>query len=148
MNRFKINIVYIMLSICRRLNIVVIHVYIYGNQHLFCWIISIINSIKVCRFPYDEQCTPCCDFRIKTMIGSSLHRVVCRRVHVLFTLYVFAQGGVQHILCCVFVVLFFVVLCTLCCQLLCVAPSVFFLDRFECVYTIILHNRLSCQISQ
>ena len=46
------------------------------------------------------------------MFGSSLHSVVCsRRAHVLFTLFVFvAYGGVQHILCCVFV-LFFFVLC-------------------------------------
>jgi hypothetical protein len=29
------------------------------------------------------------DFRIKTMFGSSLHPVVCRRAHVLFTLFVF-----------------------------------------------------------
>ena len=59
---------------------------------------------------------PCCDVRYdfhgKTMFGSSLHSVVCsRRAHVLFTLFVFvAYGGVQHILCCVFV-LFFFVLC-------------------------------------
>jgi energy-coupling factor transporter transmembrane protein EcfT len=41
----------------------------------------------------------------------------------------FAYNGVQHILCCVFV-LFFFVLCTLCCQFLWIvlfwiAPSVF-----------------------
>ena len=30
----------------------------------------------------------------------------------------FAYSGVQHILCCVFVLIFFV-LCTLCCQILC-----------------------------
>ena len=37
----------------------------------------------------------------------------------------FAHSDVQHILCCVFVfVLFFLVLCTLCCPLL-IAPSVF-----------------------
>jgi hypothetical protein len=34
-------------------------------------------------------------------------------------------GGIQHILYCVFV-LFFFVLCTLCCQFLRIAPSVFF----------------------
>jgi hypothetical protein len=40
------------------------------------------------------------DFRIKTMLDSSLPPVVCRRVHVLFTLFVFAY--VWHIvLCCV-----------------------------------------------
>jgi len=52
---------------------------------------------------------PCCDvhynFCIKTIFGSYLPPVVCRRVHVLFTLFVgfFAYCGVQHILCCVFV---------------------------------------------
>jgi len=53
-----------------------------------------------------------CEFRIKTMFGSSLPPVACRRVHVLFTL--FAYSGIQHILCCVFV-LFVYVWCTLCC---------------------------------
>jgi hypothetical protein len=62
---------------------------------------------------------------------SYLPPVVCRRAHVLFTLFVgglmsylrymylwlFAYSGVQHILCCVFV-LFFFILCTLCCQFL------------------------------
>ena len=77
---------------------------------------------------------PCCDvrydFRIKKMFGSSLHPVVCRRAHVLFTLCLFVHGGVQHTLCCVFV-LFYFVLCTLCWQvffLVCpflIAPSVF-----------------------
>jgi hypothetical protein len=76
---------------------------------------------------------PCCDVRYdfhrKTMFDSSLHSVVCsRRAHVLFTLFVFVTyGGVQHILCCVFV-LFFFVLCILCCQLLWIVhfvPSVF-----------------------
>jgi hypothetical protein len=53
----------------------------------------------------------------------------CRRAHVLFTLFVFVwYSGVQHILCCVFV-LFFFVLCTLLpvsfdCPSL-IAPSVF-----------------------
>jgi len=35
------------------------------------------------------------DFRIKTMFGASLSTVVCKRAHVLFTLFV----SVQHILC-------------------------------------------------
>ena len=43
-------------------------------------------------------------FRIKTMFGSCLPPVVCRRTHVLFTL--FAHRGVQHILCCVFILFF------------------------------------------
>ena len=45
---------------------------------------------------------------IKTMFGSSLSPVVCRRTRVLFTLFV---------LCCAFV-LFFFVLCTISCQFL------------------------------
>jgi hypothetical protein len=63
----------------------------------------------------------CCDVRyddrIKTMFGSSLPAVVCRRARVLFTLFVFVYSGIQHILCCVFG-LFVLVLCTLCCQYL------------------------------
>ena len=39
---------------------------------------------------------PCChvryDFRIKTMFGSSLRPVVCRKAHVLFTLFVFVYA--------------------------------------------------------
>jgi hypothetical protein len=51
------------------------------------------------------------DFRIKTMFidSSSLPPIICRRVHVLFTLFVlFAYSGVQHILCCAFVLFVFV----------------------------------------
>jgi hypothetical protein len=33
-----------------------------------------------------------CDFRIKTMFGSSLPPVICRRAHVLFTLFVFVYA--------------------------------------------------------
>ena len=64
----------------------------------------------------------CCgdryDFRIKTMFCSSLPPVVCRRACVLFIyLYLLPYSDVQHILYCVFV-LFFFVLCTLCCYIL------------------------------
>jgi hypothetical protein len=55
-----------------------------------------------------------CVSRIKTLFGSSLHPDVCRRAHVLFTIFVF---GVQRILCCVLGLLVFV-LSTLCCQFL------------------------------
>ena len=55
---------------------------------------------------------PCCDvrydFRIKTMFGSSLPLVVCKRVHVLFTLFVFVC--VQYKLCCVFLRLVYLML--------------------------------------
>jgi hypothetical protein len=39
------------------------------------------------------------------MFGSSLPPIVCRRDHVLFMLFVFVYvySGVQHIVCCVFV---------------------------------------------
>ena len=68
---------------------------------------------------------PCCDVRcnsrIKTMFGSSLPTVVCVCLHLVVSntycvvfLCLFASGGVQHILYCVFI-LFFFVLCTLCC---------------------------------
>jgi hypothetical protein len=50
----------------------------------------------------------CYDFRMKTMFGSSLPPVICRRAHVSFTLVVFVwYSGVIHILCCVFVLFFF-----------------------------------------
>jgi hypothetical protein len=53
---------------------------------------------------------------METLFGSSLPSVVCRRIPILFVLFV--CGGVLHILCCRFVLFFFV--CDLCCQ--------FFLD--------------------
>ena len=53
--------------------------------HLF----SFFCLILLCVFTF---WVPCCDvrydLRIKTMFGSSLPQVVCRRVHVLFTLFV------------------------------------------------------------
>ena len=62
----------------------------------------------------------CCPLRCphKTMFGSSLPPVVCRRADILFTLYAFVcLFNVQHILWCVFA-LFFFVLSTLCYQFL------------------------------
>ena len=35
---------------------------------------------------------PCCDFRIQPMFGSSLPPVVCKRTHILLTLFVLACG--------------------------------------------------------
>jgi len=57
------------------------------------------------------------DFRIKTMFGLSLHPVVCVRAYLRYLSLLVYSGGVQHILCCVFV-LFVFVLCILCCQFL------------------------------
>jgi len=49
------------------------------------------------------------DFNIKTMLGSSFPPVVCRRVHVKFTLFVIVcYSGVPQILCCVYDLFFFV----------------------------------------
>ena len=65
------------------------------------------------------------------MFGSSLPPVVCRRTHVLFVL--FAHGGVQSRLCCIFVLFFFVLLpvsltCPICIALL-VFSNVFILKK-------------------
>ena len=79
----------------------------------FCVVILYVFTIWV----------PCCDisydFCIKTMLGLSKPPVVCTRTHIFFLcyLYLFVHSGVQYILCCDFV-LFFFVLCTLCCQFL------------------------------
>ena len=57
---------------------------------------------------------PCChvryDFSMKRMFGSFLPPVVWRWTHVLFTLFVFAHSGVQHILCCVFLCIVYLIL--------------------------------------
>ena len=59
------------------------------------------------------------DLRIKLLFGSSLPPIVCRRAHVLFTLFVFvfAQRCPTHIVLWFFFFGFFV-LCALCCQFL------------------------------
>jgi len=64
-------------------------------------------------------CVVRCDFRIKTMFDSSVSPFVYREGGscLICVICVFAHSGVQHILCCVFV-LFFFILCALCCQFL------------------------------
>ena len=61
---------------------------------IFCVVLLFVFTLLV----------PYCDFRhdfpMKTMFGSSLPPIACRRAYVLFTLFVFI--GVQHILCCGF----------------------------------------------
>ena len=86
-------------------------------------------------------CEFCYDFHIKTMFVSSLPPVVCRRAHVLFTLCLFACSGVQHILCCVFV-LFFFVLCALCCQFLWIV-HIFLLFRYSLTFIFGLDQQVS-----
>ena len=70
------------------------------DNHLF-----IYFFVLSCFFTFWVPCFDIrYDFRIKTMFGSFLPPVVCKRTHVLFTL--FAYRGVQHILCCVFILFF------------------------------------------
>ena len=57
----------------------------------------------LCVFTFWVQCCGVrYDFRIKTMLGSSLHPCVCRRAGVFFTLFVFvcAKWCPTHILMC------------------------------------------------
>ena len=88
-------------------------------------------AVLLCVFTF---WVPCCDvrcvFRIKSMVGSSLPPVVCRRVHVLFTFFcVFAYSCVQHILHCIFVLLF-LVLCTLSCRFLWTIPLLYKINTY------------------
>jgi hypothetical protein len=96
-------------------------------------IILVFCVVLFCVFTF---WVPCCDvrydFRIKTMFGLFLPPVVCRRAHVLFTLFVFVcVKWCPTQLCCVFV-LFVFVLClvftmlhvSMDCPFL-IAPSVF-----------------------
>ena len=75
-------------------------------------ITSLVRTTCSCVFPV---CVPCCDvrydFRMQTMFVSSLPPVVCRRAHVLFTLFVLAcaQWCPANIAVC-FASFFFVVL--------------------------------------
>jgi hypothetical protein len=58
-----------------------------------------------------SHCDVCYNFCIKQWWCSSLPPVVCRRACLIYVMCLLAYSGVQHILCCVFV-LFFFVLCT------------------------------------
>ena len=57
-------------------------------NYLICNIVFCVVLLCVLTF-FVPCCDVCYDFHIKTMFGSSLLPVVCRRVHVLFTLFVF-----------------------------------------------------------
>jgi hypothetical protein len=101
-----------------------VYVYIQEGKGFACpkpvlLIFLVFCPVLLCFFTFwVPYCDVCYDFHLKMMFGSSLPPVVCRRAHVLFMLFVFVcHSGVQHILCCVFV-MFFLVLCTLCCQFL------------------------------
>ena len=87
-----------------------------GSVLLIC-LVSCVVLFCVFTF-WVMRCDVRYDFRIKMMFGSPLSLVVCMGfVAYLRYLYFFVHSGVQHILCCVFVLLVFA-LCTLCCQFL------------------------------
>jgi len=68
-------------------------------SHLF----SFFHVALLCVFTFLVLCCVVSnDFRNKTMVGSSLPPVVCRRAHVLFTLFVFVWVKLcpTHILLC------------------------------------------------
>ena len=90
----------------------------------FCVILCCVFTFRV----------PCCnvrnDFRIKTMFGSSVPSVVCRRTHVLFTLFVFVYvlWCPTHTVLCFYFVFLRLVYPMLSVSLDCpfvIAPSVF-----------------------
>jgi hypothetical protein len=71
--------------------------------------------VLLCVFTFwVPWCDVCYDICIQTMFGSSLPPVVCKRVHVLLTWFVFVWSSTY----CVVFFLFFFVLCTLCCKFL------------------------------
>ena len=96
--------------------------------------------VLLCMFTFLIPCDDVCYTSGRKMVlGSSLPLVVCsiyRRTHVLFTLFVFVcvYSDVQHILCCVFVLLV-CVLCILCCQFLWIVqfllPLRYYLTRYR-----------------
>ena len=88
--------------------------------HLFSFVCGVLLYVFTFWVPSCDVHYDCC---IKTKFGPSLPPVVCRRAHILFTLFVFvAYSGVQHIFSCVFALLVFV-LCTLCCHFLWIVHS-------------------------
>jgi hypothetical protein len=104
------------------------------------WRVLVLNKIKMnflvfcvtllCVFMFwVPWCDVHYDFHVKTMFGSSLPSVVCRRAHVLFTLFVFvcASWCPRHIMfvCFVCLCLVYPVLpVSLDCTFL-IAPSIF-----------------------
>jgi hypothetical protein len=63
-------------------------------------LLGFFSVLLLCVFAFRVSCFDFrYDFHMKTMFGSSLLPVVCRRVRYLC---LFAYSGVQHILCCGF----------------------------------------------
>ena len=76
----------------------------------------------------------------KTKFGSSLAPAVCLRY-----LGLFSHSGVQHILCCIFVLVFFFVLCILCCQFLWIVH--FWLPRwYSLTFICLLYLNWHCSL--
>ena len=102
----------------------------YTNHDWTLYAITNMENKLLCVFLFWVLCCDVCyDFNIETMFVSSLPPVVCRRAHVLFTLLAFVY--IIYVVFLFFVFfglvppyvasfsgLFFLVLCTLCCQFL------------------------------
>ena len=121
----------------------------------FCFVFYVV---LLCVFTFLVLCCDVryeYDFRIETMFGSSVPPVVCRKVHVLFTFFMFVlvQWCPTHIVLCFCCVYLRLVYRTLCCQFLwivhcLIAPSVFsnvYLFPFTIIFisdtlTIVIEN--------
>ena len=100
--------------VCRRAHVVFTLCSVRLYLQLF--VGGLMSYLRYVRFVFTFSCLQEGSCRIYIMFGSSLPSVVCRRAHVVFTfLCLLTYYFVQHILCFCFV-LFFFVLCTLCCQ--------------------------------
>jgi len=88
--------------------------YCFGGSVLFIFLVYCV--VLLCVFIFG---VPCCNARCETVFGSSWSPFVCGEgvMSYLRNLCLFAYGGVQHILFCVFVFFFFV-LGTICFQFL------------------------------
>ena len=76
-------------------------------NYLICTCNIVFCVVLLCVLTFFVLCYDVCyDFHIKTMFGSSLPPVVCRRAHVLFTLFVFVYVWWCPWLCCVFCFVF------------------------------------------
>jgi hypothetical protein len=106
------------------------------------WIIRqdlyVLSSVLWCPF---------FDFRIKTKVGSSLPPVVCRRVHFLFTLFVFVcvvESGVKphkHNLHTHCIVKHFALFSTFSIRVVSICNSALFSVRFMSLFSITMFSR-------
>ena len=94
-------------------------------------IFSVFCVVLLCVFTFSVQCREVCyDFRIKTVFGSSLPLIICRRVHVLVALFVFAcvQWCPTHIVLC---------FCFVCSRLVYPMPISLDCPFFDCPFGIL-----------